>query len=72
MESNSVCNYTSDNSYNIRVITLNRTTAQWKFDLFITSMITDRMGPLQVASHMAQKHLAGEHETHWVKTNKKN
>ena len=26
------------------------------------------MGPLQVASHVVQKHLAGEQETHWGKT----
>ena len=30
------------------------------------------MGPLQVASHEVQKHLAGEQETHWDKTNKEN
>ena len=28
------------------------------------------IGPLQVVSHMVQKHLAGEQETHWDKTNK--
>ena len=27
------------------------------------------MGPLQVVSHMVQKHLGGEQETHWDKTN---
>ena len=31
------------------------------------------MGPLQVASHInGTKHLAGEQETHWDKTNKEN
>ena len=28
------------------------------------------MGPLQLVSHVVQKHLAGEHETHWDRTNK--
>ena len=28
------------------------------------------MGPSQVASHMVQKHVAGEQETNWDKTNK--
>ena len=27
-------------------------------------------GPLQLVSHVVQKHLAGEQETHWDKTNK--
>ena len=29
-----------------------------------------KIGPLQVVSHVVQKHLAGEQETHWGKTNK--
>ena len=29
-----------------------------------------RIGPLQVASHVVQKHVAGEQETHWDKSNK--
>ena len=32
----------------------------------------DRMGFLQLVSHVVQKHLAGEQETHWDKTNKEN
>ena len=31
---------------------------------------TRTMGPLQLVSHVVQKHLAGEQETHWDKTNK--
>ena len=31
---------------------------------------TSTMGPLQLVSHVVQKHLAGEQETHWNKTNK--
>ena len=30
------------------------------------------MGPLHVVSHEVQKHLAGEQEVHWDKTNKEN
>ena len=30
------------------------------------------MGPLPVAGHVVQKHLAGEQETNWDKTNKEN
>ena len=40
MESNSVCNHTSDNK--------SEGTAQRESDLFITSMITDRIGQHEV------------------------
>ena len=40
MESNSVSKHTSDKK--------NRTTTQWESDLFITSMITDRIGRHEV------------------------
>ena len=30
------------------------------------------MGPLQLVSHVVQKHIAGEQETHWDKTNREN
>ena len=41
------------------------------YDFFNGKMTSCRpIGLLQVASHVLQKHLAGEQETHWEKTNK--
>ena len=46
MESNSVCNHTGDNRI---------TRPQWESDLFITSMITDRIGQHVVLLQMNHK-----------------
>ena len=37
---------------------------------FLRQLYTQVMGPLQLVSHVVQKHLAGEQETHLDKTNK--